>query len=550
MKKKLFFIFLLISAIFIPFKVNAEAVGVTTLEELQTAMAAGGEIRLDADINVTTAIGFNKAATLDLNGHTLDLNNKTLAVYRKVTIIDSSTNQSGKITSTASFAVQVGHSTIATSGNLIVKGGTIEGRGLYGAIRNYETLEIDGGTVVSNTTYSTGFTVYNQKTLIMKSGTIHSINKNAIQAYTNSTFQMDGGTVVTDAVGEVAINMYGDCSVIINGGTVEALQDESAAIAIFGNTELTINGGTITGHDMAIIGNGNEVSGNVNITINDGTIRGIDAVGMYLPQRNSTTTINGGIIEGPTAIEIRAGDLIVNNGTITGTSDIYEVIENANGNTTKGAAIGVSQHTTKQPINVTINGSNLKAVVPLCEVNPQNNPKEAIDLIKIEVTQGNFESTEDESLIIGDGIEIPPFIEGGTYTNDPTNYVKEGYGVIEIPTGYEVTKIHTITIDEKSKDLITLDETEAPYKKSLKFKKIKDKIGYFTIIEMYDTNGNKLNVEVKDNEFIMPDADIIIKVNYKKMVNPPTSDNIYINVLLLLISTIGLTIITKKTLKA
>ena len=547
MKKKLFFIFLLISAIFIPFKVNAEAVGVTTLEELQTAMATGGEIRLDADINATTAIGFNKAATLDLNGHTLDLTNKTLAVYRKVTIIDSSTNQAGKITSTASFAVQVGHSTIATSGNLILKGGTIEGRGLYGTIRNYETLEIDGGTVVSNTTYSTGFTVYNQKTLIMKSGTIHSINKNAIQAYTNSTFQMDGGTVVTDAVGEVAINMYGDCSVTINGGTVEALQDRAAAIATFGNTELTVNGGNITGHDMAIIGNGNEVSGNVNITINDGNITGIAAVGMYLPQRNSTTTINGGTIKGPTAIEIRAGDLTVNGGTITGTSDTYEVIENANGNTTKGAAIGVSQHTTKQPINVTINGSNLKAVVPLCEVNPQNNPKEAIDLIKIEVTQGNFESTGDESLIIGDGIEIPPFIEGGIYTYDPTKYVKEGYDVIEVSEGYEVVRAYKIIIDDNDKEYVKVEKNySAPNKEVIISTKYRP--AYEMFIEVFDSNGNK--IELKNGKFIMPNSDVTIKVTYKKMINPPTVDNIYFNILLLIISSLGLTVLTKKSLKA
>ena len=77
--------------------------------------------------------------------------------------------------------------------------------------------------------------------------------------------------------------------------------------------------------------------------------------------------------------------LIINDGNITGTSNTYEVKENGNGTTTKGAAVAVAQHNTKQPIIVMINGSNLKAIVPLTEVNPQHNPPEALELIEIEV---------------------------------------------------------------------------------------------------------------------------------------------------------------------
>ncbi|MBO4600835.1 MAG: hypothetical protein J5634_01200, partial [Bacilli bacterium] len=73
----------------------------------------------------------------------------------------------------------------------------------------------------------------------------------------------------------------------------------------------------------------------------------------------------------------------------------------------------------------------LKAVAPLTEVNPMNNPQSATDLISIIVTQGNFESSGHDSIETADDIPLLAFITGGTYTTDPSKYVKEGYVVIK-----------------------------------------------------------------------------------------------------------------------
>ena len=175
---------------------------------------------------------------------------------------------------------------------------------------------------------------------------------------------------------------------------------------------------------------------------------------------------------------------------------------------------------------------------------------QALELIEIVVTQGNFESTGDESVKTLDDISIEPFISGGTYTTDPSEYVEDGYGVVTIPNGYLVTKIRNITIDSSSTDLIELEKDNYPAQQEVQIKKIKEKLGYYTVVEVYDTNGNKLNVEVFNNKFIMPDSDIVLKVSYKKMINPETGDNIFLNILLLTISITGLTLITKKTKKA
>ena len=512
-------------------------------KSLSDAFDIGGIVRLEKDVIITDHLEMSKITTLDLNGHTITLRNRSIIVSNKVTITDSSENQSGKITSDAYFTIIVGKEDVETDGYLIVKGGTIEGLGAHGAIYNYETVEIDGGTIQSTVTTDNGYTVYNCKNLIMKSGTVYSTNQRAIQVYKNATFTMDGGLVKADSTGEQVVNLYGDCSATINGGTIEGLEYETAGIAMFHNTELIVNGGTIKGNSMAIAGNGNDASTHANITINGGNMIATNGVGLYLPQKDSTTIINGGNIEGLTGIEIRASNLIVNGGTITGTSDTYEATNNPSGTTTKGAAIAVSQHISEQPIVVAINGGSLKSVIPLWEVNPMNNPPEALEKITIEVVQGEFIATN-ESV---DAPDMDPFISGGIYTTDPSAYVIEGYDVIPAPEGYEVVEGHQVLISDEDKDYVSVDKKYIGRGKEVTLN-VKNKLYYETIIELRDTNGNK--IELLGSKFTMPDSDVTVKVSYRKILNPETGDNIYINVLLLLISITGLIVIIKKAIKA
>ena len=511
-----------------------EGIGLMSLED---AFATGGNIRLEKDVIIPTSLFVNKDVNLDLNGHTIDLGNNQIIINEDVVIDDSSLGKTGKITSKAPFTIVVGDETNPTNGKLTHKGGTIEGLGKYGAVINYGTLIIDGGNIYGSATEN-GFTVYNANELIMKSGLVHSANGRAIQVYTNATFTMDGGLVKTDATHDQALNLYGDCSAVINGGTIEGLQEDSAAIAMFGNTNLTVNGGIIKGSGMGISGNGNEVSGNANIVVNGGDIWATSGVGMYLPQRNSTTIINGGNISGPTGIEIRAGNLIVNDGNITGTSDIYEIVPNASGTTSKGAAIAVSQHNTQQPIEVIINNGNFKAPVALSEINPMNNPPDVIDQVIVNVYMGNFESTGNKTIDNGDDFPIVPFVTGGIFTTDPSIYVKDGYEVIKLSDNkYEVTKVHKVTIKSNIDDAVSTDKNSYLHNEKVTIN-VKEVAGYEVTIEVKDASGNKISVN--NSTFIMPDNDVIINVKYKKIKNPKTNDSIGIYILLLSGSILGL----------
>lgn len=79
---------------------------------------------------------------------------------------------------------------------------------------------------------------------------------------------------------------------------------------------------------------------------------------MYLAG-NAETTINGGSVTGDiTGIEIRAGKLVLNNCDVTGGYGDVTAVANGNGATVSNAALAVSQHTTKKPINVTVNGGS------------------------------------------------------------------------------------------------------------------------------------------------------------------------------------------------
>lgn len=97
-------------------------------------------------------------------------------------------------------------------------------------------------------------------------------------------------------------------------------------------------------------------------------------------------SVNGGEIEGATAIEMRAGKLVVNSGTMIGNGDPFESDPNGNGATTLGAAVAAVQHTTKLDLSVEINGGTLQGARAFYQANLQNNGKEALE--KISITLG------------------------------------------------------------------------------------------------------------------------------------------------------------------
>ena len=157
-----------------------------------------------------------------------------------------------------------------------------------------------------------------------------------------------------------------------------------------------------------------------------------------------------------TGIEIRAGKLVLNNCDVTGGYGDVTAVANDNGATVSNAALAVSQHTTKKPIDVTVNGGSFSGGAAVYEANPQNNSTTDTAKVKINVTGGAFKGViakdEDNSTIA---------ITGGIYYSyvhnqeDLAKFVPEGSEIIfdGISDGVQVKpKNTTIVIIQPTED--------------------------------------------------------------------------------------------------
>ena len=198
-----------------------------------------------------------------------------------------------------------------------------------------------------------------------------------------------GGHKLSRAGGFV-LDIYGD--VTITNGTIEMTGAQSgSAIWINNGAKVTIDNSvkvSATGSvnnktsfaiafdsscdDAALTFNGaiageNGVTINGNITKNtnkisvNGTID-VTELALYLAGNGITDINNGASLKGDVGVEIRAGVLNINGGTITSTGANYNVTSNPGGPTTTGAALAVAEHTTNQGVTVNINGGTITNV--------------------------------------------------------------------------------------------------------------------------------------------------------------------------------------------
>ena len=176
-------------------------------------------------------------------------------------------------------------------------------------------------------------------------------------------------------------------------------------------TAVYVNGGITNVDDKAPV---------INI-LSTATLTSADGCGMYLAGYANTTIADSASITGTTGIEIRAGKLTVNGGTITGTAQSTTVTANGNGSTTQGAGVAIAQHTSCLPIEVTISNGTITGATALNEANPQNNSSESTAQESISVVGGNFVGAISSETVNG-------FISGGTFSQAfNTDYVKSGY---------------------------------------------------------------------------------------------------------------------------
>jgi len=214
-------------------------------------------------------------------------------------------------------------------------------------------------------------------------------------------------TVGTGKIDATASNIYAAVALTLYG---ESAQGDKAKVVV--------NGGALEANYYAITGNGTRH--NTEIVVNGGTLYGVNGTGIYNPQ-GGLVTINDGTIKGlETAIEMRAGDLVINNGTFAALSNTFSVTGNGSGTTIIGVIIAISQHTTLKPITVTINGGTfedgIRALAMYDTVSSGHS-----NLMNVTINGGSFDSKKNAATKTIDVNNGNLLIKGGEFNSGADN---------------------------------------------------------------------------------------------------------------------------------
>lgn len=261
----------------------AEPTSVNSAEELKTAIATGGEIKLAANITLTSmlTIPADKTVTLDLNGLSITSAGKVIKNNGILTITD--TKGGGKIISTGNTAVGVGDNSKTTIKTAIiesVEGAVITGYatgatiniedGIFSASDNAvvagngnRTNEAGAERTVGNTINISGGTFNGQiKTPTYVACGIYAPWKDTIKV-TGGTFNITGGAGIVARAGNVTVTnavfnttgnatgKVGDSRVVVPCSAI-VFDSEAAYPALTNTAAISVESGTFTSEADAI----------------------------------------------------------------------------------------------------------------------------------------------------------------------------------------------------------------------------------------------------------------------------------------------------------
>ena len=343
----------------------------------------GSVIKIVKDFSTADQVWISndRNLTLDLNGYTvtstitqqfINLKNEDA----KLTVIDGSNSKSGRIVAEGNIAFFV-----------------------YGG-----TLDIQSGTIESQCYWSSNGTLFGDFCILLYGST----DSNATD-YTNFSLGSEAKIVFIDETSDGT--PIGDGYAVV----VDQYNNNYAAygvnVDIYGSTEHSI---------LYVQGNVKKTGENApQFILHDGAYidGGIYAAGY------AKWLIDGATVIGSTGMEIRAGELIVNDGSIiTGTGTPTEVQPNGNGSTTDGAGLAIAQHTTKLPLDIAINGGEISGFTAFYQSNPQKNDQESIDKVNITIFGGEFIAINGGTNSVFSENKTG-FINGGNFSSPVVEYI-------------------------------------------------------------------------------------------------------------------------------
>lgn len=288
------------------------------------------------------------------------------------------------------------------------------------------------------------------------------------------TVNLNGWTVDVSGVG-IRIGAS-NASLTVNNGNI--VSTESGAIAWNSSSSakgqdtdmsLILNDVHITsGDDFAVYAHGNNKG--TDITINGGSVTATDGWGVYFPS-TGTVSITDAEISGITGIEMRAGTLNIGGSTkVTTTATDYSVNKTLNysGSTVKGAAVAISPYSTSVTggsMTVSIESGEFNGAVAFAQAHADETA--VMPDFDFSISGGDFTSTgTDENgqtypAIVteideatGASEVTEPFVTGGTFSGDVSDYIpkgietgkdESGQTVVTPPIAIEETEVTVLT---------------------------------------------------------------------------------------------------------
>ena len=184
---------------------------------------------------------------------------------------------------------------------------------------------------------------------------------------------IDGTVEGSKLVGTLMITSGTDGHIEVNGGTYES----SLYCPIYVNGSVSSEKSTVTVKNAIIKATNSNSKQDM-------------GCGVYLAGYSTSVFENCTITAPVTGIEIRAGKLTLNNCDVTGGNGEVTADANGNGTTVTNAALAISQHTTKKPIDVTIDGGTFNGTAAVYQTDVQGTGSADV---KIAVKSGTFNGT-------------------------------------------------------------------------------------------------------------------------------------------------------------
>lgn len=398
--------------------------------------------------DVTGSIGNQTAAAELLNGLTIDLQGNTLksangnAPTMRITTSGDLTIKNGKINPSANAmfditAAKNAEINVNISDIIAVNGSGEEHAEITGSTPPVYSVKFDGSEstamnvvvdglkvdlAVPNAQHSAGvISAYGVDSLKITDSSLSirrtpesGVTGTEIAVYSNASNVSITRSELSSETG-AGIIFLGD---MMADAATNAISDTS------GYYTLDFSDSSVTGGTFGISGNGSNsedqhYSGTV-INVKDSTVKGgAAAPGIYQPQVGILNVSGTSKISGSSGIEIRAGKLNVEDGEIIATStELTTADKPGEGSSIDGAAIAISQHSTDQPIEVTISDGTFIGPAAVYEkdlLNETGNDDIAADLFG-GTYKGDIESEN-----------MPGFISGGEFDGMLSkDYLSEG----------------------------------------------------------------------------------------------------------------------------